>query len=162
MISELVNNRVDRYFGGREYEEFEKFWLLSLMIFELEDANDDSDLYMLVELLKDNPTSRQYLTSLISYYNGDIIRMPTKEKFRYCTMLGICWFLKDFKGWDWNKIKSYLDIPEWMMNDLEKEIYTTISFGRKIGKLKSRLQKSFIDSLESTDLDLLKEFSRTV
>jgi len=160
MLSKVVDDRIEGYFGNSDNEEFEKFWLLSLLIFDLENNNDDSDLYVMAELLNSNPTSKQYLTALIDHFDGDILRMPTKEKFRYCTMLGICWFLKDIKEWEWTQIKRYMDIPEWMMNDIEKEVYTTISFGRRIGKLKQKLRKPFLDALQNTDLDLLQNFIR--
>ena len=68
-------------------------------------------------------------------------------------MLAIIWYLKDFKGWDWNQIKSFMALPKYF----EDEFFSSISFGKKIASLKDEINKELLLILQKGDFPNLKQ-----
>lgn len=119
---------------------------LALYIYSLESPN--SDLYMLAKLLKEDDLIR-----LISYYDGDVIRLPKKDNYKDCALTALCFYLKEIKGWSWEKIHTYLDLPE-----NSKDLLSSISIGGKINKVKEVLGNELLKAIDKNGDQNFKEF----
>jgi hypothetical protein len=103
---------------------------------------------MLAKLLPE-----ESLIKLISYFDGDVIRLPRKDNYKDCILTALCFYLKDIKGWSWDKIHKYLDLPE-----NSKEVLSSISIGGKINKVKEILGEDLLKSLDKNGEISFKEF----
>ena len=147
-MQQFLKNVLDQYFIKDEILNEKMFNELVLYVYSLESR--DSDLYMLSKLLNE-----ESLLKLISYYDGDILKIPSKEEYKNCLLTALCFWLKTFKGYTWFEIKEYLDIPE-----NNKDMLSSISIGGKINKLKDSLGKDLVKVLERTDEEQFMNFYR--
>lgn len=153
MIQSLViKEKLEEYFKIEEEVSLNVFNQLALYIYQLETKNSNTDLYYLAKIL-----DQENLIKLVSYYDGDILKMPTKDELRTCTLVALCFYLKEYKGWDWTEIKSFVNLPE-----NNKELLSSISLGRKINNIKDSLNKDIRKLLKKVKIDnqgdLLKNF----
>jgi hypothetical protein len=118
-MSILIKQTLEDYFKKDEILTEQIFNQLTLYIFSLN--SDQHDLYLLAKLL-DNDS----LQKIISYYDGDILRLPTREEYKTNILTALCFWLKTFKGYSWFEIKDYLKIPE-----NNKDLLSSISIGEK-------------------------------
>ncbi len=146
-----------------EYVTLEKqtaesiFTQLFLYICSLESKNfksknfktddEQSDLYILGRLLKSEDVKK-----IIDYYDGDYIRVPRKEEYRISMLVALCFFLKVIKGYEWDDIKDFINLPENASDTL-----STISIGRKINNIQKQLGKDLVKTLQGLDLKNVDE-----
>ena len=145
-MQQFLRQTLDDYFQKDEILTQKIFDELALYIYSIE--SKDSDLYMLAKLL-----DKDSLQKIIAYYDGDILKLPSHENYKTCTLTALCFWLKVFKGYTWTEIKDYLDIP-----DNNKDLLSSISIGGKINKVKDYLGKDLIDMLEKVDEKDFVEF----
>lgn len=86
------------------FEEENKVLLdtITFMVYEIENS-DKNDLFMLTKLLDDKS-----LTNLIDYFNGNTIRVPTKEQFKISSILAYMFYLTDIKQMSFQEAKDSL------------------------------------------------------
>jgi hypothetical protein len=148
-MQQFLKNVLDSYFIKDEVLNEQMFNELVLYVYSLE--SKDSDLYMLSKILPE-----ESLLKLIAYYDGDILKLPSREEYKTCLLTALCFWLKTFKGYTWFEIKEFLDIPE-----NNKDLLSSISIGGKINKLRDNLGKDLLNILEKTDekqfVDLYKK-----
>jgi hypothetical protein len=132
-----IKELLDEYFLVEERQLKEIFNQLTLYIYAKESKQNNSDLYMLAKILPDN-----YLNALIRYYDGDILKTPTKEEFLQSYLLAFCFFLKEIQGWTWEEIKKFFPTTLAYEN-----LISSISIGRKINNIKEDIDKGLLDLL---------------
>lgn len=90
------------------------------------------------------------LKKISQYYNGDTIKTPTEEEANECVFLTICYFLREELGWDWQRIKTYLNVQ----ND---EYFSSVSLGKKILNVKESMKKDLKYMLSQINREELYE-----
>lgn len=134
-MQRFLKDTLDAYFKKDDVLTESLFNQLSLYIYSLESK---SDLSMLAKILPE-----EYLHKLIAYYDGDILKTPSREEYKTCVLTALCFWLKTFKGYSWVEIKEYLDIPE-----NNKDILSSISIGGKINKIRDNMGDDLINNLD--------------
>lgn len=135
----FLKKALDDYFATDDILNEQLFNELSLYIYSLDSRNND--LYMLAQLL-----DADSLQKLIAYYDGDTLRLPSREAYKTSVLTALCFWLKVFKGYNWQEIKQYLDLP-----DVHKDILSPISIGGKINKIKENLGIELVEKLTAVD-----------
>jgi len=138
-MQNFLKNVLDDYFVKDELLNEQIFNELVLYIYSLD--NGESDLYVLANILPE-----EYLQKLITYYDGDILKLPSREDYKTYVLTALCFWLKVFKGYDWTEIKEYLNIPE-----NHKDLLSSISIGNKINKIKNNMGDDLIKVLNKID-----------
>lgn len=138
-MNKFLQKALDDYFATDDILNEQLFNELSLYIYSLDSRNND--LYMLAQLLDTNS-----LQKLIVYYDGDTLRLPSREAYKTSVLTALCFWLKVFKGYNWQEIKQYLDLP-----DVHKDILSSISIGGKINKIKEILGIELVEKLSAID-----------
>lgn len=138
-MSLLLSQTIEQYFKTDEILNQQIFDQLLLYVYSLN--SDQNDLYLLAKLLDSDS-----LHKIIGYYDGDIIKLPSREEYKTNMLTALCFWLKVFKGYNWIEIKEYLKIP-----DNNKDLLSSISIGGKINKLKDTLGVDLISILEKTE-----------
>lgn len=149
----LIDRRLEELFKKTEISEYKLFTIIGLIIYSYQNKFSSSDLYMMAKLIEDNDSAKDYFTKLVNYYDGDVIKMPSKEELRYNQMLGITWYLKDFKGWGWVEVKKFMALPKYF----EEEFFSSISFGKKIASIKDEINKELLLVLQKGNFPNLKQ-----
>jgi len=144
--NQIIKEKLDHYFKTDEVESQKIFDQLSMYIFSTESKGND--LHILAKLLP-----REQLMKVINYYNGDMLRLPTKAQFQDCLLLSITYYLKHVKGFTWTEIKEFLDLPE---ND--KDMISSISLGSRINRIQENMNKEMLMLLDQLDLKKVDEF----
>ena len=119
------------------------FTQLFLYICSLEIQDPPDDLYILGKLLKAEDVKK-----IVDYYDGDLIRVPRKEKYRVSMLVALCFFLKVVKGYDWADIKDFINLP-----DNGSDVLSTISIGRKINNIQKQLGKDIVRALQTLKIE---------
>lgn len=138
-MNRFLKKALDEYFSTDDILNEQLFNELSLYIYSLESRNND--LYMLAQLLDGDS-----LQKLIAYYDGDMLRLPSREAYKTSVLTALCFWLKVFKGYNWQEIKQYLNLP-----DVHKDILSSISIGGKINKIKETLGTELVEKLIAID-----------
>jgi hypothetical protein len=138
-MQQFLKNILDSYLQQDDVLNEQVFNELILYIYALE--SKDNDLYMLSRLLPE-----EYLQKLISYYDGDILKLPSREEYKTCVLTALCFWLKTFKGYSWFEIKEYLKIP-----DNNKDLLSSISIGGKINKIKENMGSDLLSNLDKIE-----------
>jgi hypothetical protein len=139
--SQVIKEKLQEYFKQDAENISALFHQLSLHIYEIEAY--ETDLHILAKILPE-----EYLKKLIAYYDGDIIKMPTKENYQTCLFLALCYYFKEIKGWSWNRIKDFLNLPEH-----NQDLLNPIMIGRKINKIKKNIQKYLLSILKNNNFE---------
>jgi len=135
----FIKKTLDNYFKTEDILNHQIFNELSLYIYSLDHRMND--LFMLAKILDENS-----LQKLINYYDGDILRLPSREAYKTSVLTALCFWLKVFKGYSWTDIKDYLEIP-----DTHKDLLSSISIGGKINKIKEALGQDIVDLLNGIE-----------
>ena len=138
-MHQFLKNILDSYLQQDDILNEQVFNELILYIYALESR--DNDLYMLSRLLPE-----EYLQKLISYYDGDILKLPSREEYKTCVLTALCFWLKTFRGYSWFEIKEYLKIP-----DNNKDLLSSISIGGKINKIKENMGSDLLNNLDKIE-----------
>jgi hypothetical protein len=149
-MNKFLHATLENYFKKENILNEQIFNELSLYIYSLD--HKQHDLYLLAKIL-DNES----LQKLLIYYDGDILRLPSREAYKTSVLTALCFWLKIFKGYTWTDIKDYLDIP-----DSHKELLSSISIGGKINKIKEALGQDLINTLNNIDEKEFVNFYRTL
>ncbi len=138
-VDKIISTKINEYFRVEQEVSKETLELITWYIYQLED-NRHHDLYLLAKILPE-----KYTRSLVSYFDGDIIKFPKKEEYVNLKLSAICFFLKKIQGWNWQQIKKFLSIPE-----KDSDIFSSISLGNKINKISDNLNIDLKNILEDT------------
>lgn len=149
-MQQYLKDIIEHYFQKDEILDKQIFNELTLYVYSLE--SKDSDLYMLAKMLDE-----ESLQKIIAYYDGDSLKLPTREEYKNCVLTALCMWLKTFKGYSWIEIKEYLEIPE-----NNKDILSSISIGGKINKVQDNLGKELFDHLNRIEEKDFIEFYKKV
>jgi len=138
-----LKEQVEYYFKTQEQNDKEILNQITLYIYYLEGKTTNSDLFILARILPFD-----YLNKLVSYYDGDILKMPSKEEFRKAYITAICFYLKEIKNWDWTQIKEFFpNNPEY------NELLSSISIGKRINKIKDSLGSDLFKLLKNVKIE---------
>lgn len=152
--STLIRKRIDEFFLEREENYLDIFRQLSFYIYAVE-SGTNHDLYMLAKILP-----KKYLDEIIDYFNGDVIKIPSKKEYRRSMMLCLAYFLKEIykptkgKELSWKEIKEIVSLPD---ND-EKD-FSPLLLSKKINKIKDgdNYVDSSIKKKLNKDIEHIKE-----
>lgn len=143
-----IKELLDSYFKTQEKADKEILNQIILYIYYLDSNSLDSDLFILARLL---PSDLLY--KLISYYDGDILKMPSKEDFKKSFITSVCFYLKEIKNWEWKEIKEFFP-----SNEEYIELISSISIGKKINKIKETLGNDLMKLLKNLKIDKIKKY----
>jgi hypothetical protein len=138
-MNQFLKSTLDEYFKSEEILNEQIFNELSLYIYSLD--HKVHDLYLLAQIL-DNES----LQKIIAYFDGDVLRLPSREAYKTSVLTALCFWLKTFKGYTWVDIKDYLNIPE-----THKDILSSISIGGKINRIKETLGEDIVSILQDIE-----------
>lgn len=143
-----IKELLDSYFKTQEKADKEILNQIILYIYYLDSNSLDSDLFILARLL---PSDLLY--KLISYYDGDVLKMPSKEDFKKSFITSVCFYLKEIKNWEWKEIKEFFP-----SNEEYIELISSISIGKKINKIKETLGNDLMKLLKNLKIDKIKKY----
>jgi len=135
-LNDLVYERLENHIKTIDENDLKIFYKLSLLIYQIECK--ETDLYMLANII-----SPKELIRLISYYDGDVMKLPSKAEFREAFFLTITFYLKEIKNMSWNGIKELLSLPE-----KDDELLSSIAMGRKISQIRQDIFKDAVQTLQ--------------
>ena len=147
MKNKNVEKLINSYFEENKLLDSQIFSVLRLYIYTINSQTYNSDLPMLAKLLQP-----EELSKIIEYFNGDIIKIPTKVEYRESLFLSLCFYLKEVKGWNWIQIKEYINLSE-----ADKELLSSISLGKKINAIKDHMGKDMMDLIKNMDIEQLQD-----
>jgi hypothetical protein len=147
-----IKERLEHYFLLEKKKDEEILNQIILFIYYLESSSSQSDLFILGRLL---PHDQLY--KLIAYYDGDILKMPSKDEFKKSYILAVSFYLKEIKNWNWEDIKKILpDAQQY------EEFTSSISLGKKIGQIKEKMNKELYKLLKDLNIADLKKFNQEI
>jgi len=153
-MPDSLKDKIDRYFEADKKVSKESLEIITWFIYQLEE-NRQHDLWLLAKILPES-----YITKLVSYFSGDIIKFPTKDQYVDLRLVSICFFLKEIQGWTWDKIRTFLSIPE---ND---KVFNSLSLGHRINHIKEYLvddiKKALTKCERKDDYFILKDYINKV
>ena len=135
----FLKKTLSDYFSTEDILNHQIFNELSLYIYSLD--HKMNNLFYLAKILDE-----ESLQKLINYYDGDILRLPSREAYKTSVLTALCFWLKVFKDYSWTDIKDYLNIP-----DSHKDLLSSISIGGKINKIKEALGQDLINMLSDIE-----------
>ena len=144
-----LESRIDKYF--KSISESNKKILNELILWSYADVQHNKDLYHLGEILPP-----KYLMQLISYFDGETIKLPTKKEYEDHLFLILVYYLRKQHGFSWKDVKIYLDITK----DEEKRLISPISTGKKLLKLQKRLDKRLENILENMTFEDIRRYNK--
>jgi hypothetical protein len=145
-----IKDQLEEYFKAQEKADEDVLNQIILYIYYLESKSSNSDLFILARLLPND-----VLYKLISYYDGDILKMPSKEEFKKSYVVSICFYLKEVKGWSWEQIKEFFPSnPEY------DDLLSSISIGKRINKVKDTLGKDLMNLIKTLKIEKIKKFQK--
>ena len=147
MKNKNVEKLINSYFEENKLLDSQIFSVLRLYIYTINSQTYNSDLPMLAKLLQP-----EELSKIIEYFNGDIIKIPTKVEYRESLFLSLCFYLKEVRGWNWIQIKEYINLSE-----ADKELLSSISLGKKINAIKDHMGKDIMDLIKNMDIEQLQD-----
>jgi hypothetical protein len=152
MDKDNIQSVFDEYFTKEADNIKETFNQLSLAIYALD--SDTKDLYHLAKLLPD-----EHLYKVVSYFNGAVVKFPTKEKFKESLILAFIYYFHEIKKLPWSTIKEILHLN----SDFQE--YHPISLGKKVNKIKEKINKHLAEILNKVELntvidELKKEYEQ--
>ena len=141
MQTTFINEKIKDFLEKEKGSNQKLLFQLTLYIYSLEAK--EHDLYLLARIL-----SPEDLMKIVSYYDGDFIRLPKKENFFKLYMTAICMYCKEILQLEWKDIKNILNLPT---NELDQ--LSAISIGRNINNIKEKFSKDIYKILNGIDLD---------
>jgi hypothetical protein len=88
---------------ARKEQENDKQILNQLAFMVFAEQYPKNDLYVLGKILPEDS-----LLELIHYYDGAVLRIPTKQDYRDAMLLIMAYWLKEVRKWSWDQIKNEL------------------------------------------------------
>lgn len=147
MKNQAVQKIIENYFEKQKLNDAQIFNVLRLYIYKIKSLQFDSDLHVLGKLLQP-----EQLRAVTEYFNGDVLKTPKKSELLESTFLAICFYLKEIQGWDWLKIREFINLPE-----VDKDLLSSISIGKQINNLKESLGKDIMDLIKQMDVEKFED-----
>jgi hypothetical protein len=141
----LIKQKLDDYFKSQNDSDEKIFYQLMLYIFGLE--SKQHDLFLIAKIIP-----LEHAVSLVNYFAGDTIKMPSKEQAHDNVVLAIAYYLKCIKGMNWTEIKELLNLPE-----KDKDLISSISVGYRINALNDTMSRDLKDILKQVKTRDYKE-----
>jgi hypothetical protein len=144
----IIQQKLEEYFEVSKDSDEKIFYQLMLYIFGLD--SKQHDLYLLAKILPIENT-----ISLVNYFSGDNLKLPSKDQMYDAYLTAICFYFKKIKGMNWTEIKEFLNLPE-----KDKDLISSISLGYKINNLSDNLTrdlKSILKQVKTKDYKELVE-----
>lgn len=135
-IQQLIDQTLKEYIELEKKSSREALNQITLFVYDIESSH--SDLYHLAKLLPE-----KQLSSLINYYDGASIKIPSKEEFKTCLLITIIFYLHEIKDMHWNDIKKMVNLPDDEMS------YHFLK--KRMNEIKSKINKKVIDYFFSLD-----------
>ena len=135
----LVNKKIQEYFKIDKLSAKQSFDALTLYIYSLQ--SNQNDLYLLAKILPESSISE-----LVSYYDGDYLRIPSKDDYKVARLVALSFFLKEIEKWSWPNIKDFLSLAE---EDADQ--FNTVSLGIKIKQVKDKMNKDLLNLLNKVN-----------
>jgi len=145
-MENIILNKLNGYMKTERDNSSKIFNELALWIYQQESGQHD--LYILAKILEEKE-----LFKLISYFDGDTIKLPTKEEHRALMLTAVCYYLKEVKRYGWNEIKEFLDLPE-----NNAKLLSSISIGKKMCKLSEKMSRELAEILKGTNFQNFESF----
>jgi len=145
MQDSLIQNRLKDFFKNQKESDAKIFNQLALYIYAIEAKN--SDLHILAKLLDE-----QSLTKLVNYYDGDSIKLPSKDEYWDAIITAFSYYCKCIKGMSWSEIKEALHLPE-----KDKEMISSIKFGYAVNKISREITRELKEILKQVEGKTLNE-----
>lgn len=135
----IIQQKLAEYFETSQQADEDVFNQLVLYVYAVESQN--SDLHLLAKILP-----QEYLTKLINYYDGDTLKLPSKENYMQCYLTALTYYLKCIKRMSWSEIKEMIDLPE-----KDKDIISSISLGYSINRINRDMTRDLKEILKQFD-----------
>jgi hypothetical protein len=149
MNSKLIKQRIEEF--TKEDQRVNEEILNSISFYIYASEFPDSDIYFLAKKF-----NIDIIFDLISYADGEPIRLPNKDEFRNNYLVAICFYMKEILNMNWEEIKDVLNLPE-----KDRNLISSISVGKKINRLKEKFSydiESLLKQIKITDIrELVKE-----
>ena len=142
-MNSSIAKKIEDYFDIDKKVSTETLEILTWYIYQLEE-NRHHDLHLIAKILPET-----YSSALVNYFDGDYIKMPTKEEYIRLRLLAVCFFLKESLGWSWDRIKIFLNIAG---KEKEIEEFSSISLGNKINKIRKNLHNDIKSIMENCEI----------
>lgn len=146
----LIQQKLAEYFEATQQADMEVFNQLVLYIYAVE--SQASDLHILAKILP-----QEQLTKLINYYDGDTLKLPSKEEYWKCFMTALSYYFKCIKGMSWSEIKEMIDLP-----DKDKDMISSISLGYAINRINRDMTRDLKNILKQFEGIDYKELIKTL
>jgi hypothetical protein len=101
-------------------------------------AEKDEKMLVLVELF--NMVGLEEFTKIIDLIDGRQIKFPTRDEFRETVETAICYYYRNFQGYDWSKIEDLLADPD----------MKSVKMGIKVSQLQN-FMKERVENLKSEE-----------
>lgn len=148
-----LHKKIKEYIEEEEKDSELLLNRLTLFIYGIE--SEQTDLHVLAKICGESKDPQDYLIRMIDYFNGELIRLPSKQNYRKCMLISVAFFFKEIQGYAWQDIYRILNLPE-----REKEQLSPISIGRKVKKIKKIISDSLynlIEDIDESEIDKLLE-----
>lgn len=122
-----AKKRVKDYFESEEKANQEILDQIRLQILFMD--KEKTDTYILAKKLP-----KDLYIDLISYFDGDCIRLPTVEDFIQAELLAPIYFLRQYKNKSWVEIRKILDI------DSTDENYKASILAKKVEEIDNHIK----------------------
>ena len=150
----IIQQKLAEYFETSQQADEDVFNQLILYIYAVKSQN--SDLHILAKILP-----QEQLTKLINYYDGDNLKLPSKEEYTQCYLIAMAYYLKCVKGMSWSEIKDMIDLPE-----KDKDLISSISLGYAINRISRNMTRDLKDIIKQFDgidyQELIKKIKSSV
>lgn len=140
----LVSEQLNKHFEVSDLTTEQIFNSLTLYIYSFQ--NKQNDLHILAKLLPED-----LIIKIVAYFDGDYLKIPTKEDYQNARLLALTFFLKEVQKWNWAEIKDFLNIGE-----EDKDFFSTISLGKKMSTIKENLSfdiKKLLGNIDKKEIE---------
>lgn len=127
---QLWQKQLNELFTKRKPSDTEKILNVVELIVHMSKNDDMSQLYSRVGI--------RAFTEVIEIFGGRTVKFIDKEELRETLVLALCYYYREIKGYDWDKVKSVLPFE-----------INSVSMGIRISSLNNKIRKE-IDEILST------------
>lgn len=109
--------------------------VIILLVYAIE-CNQKNDLYLLAKALQEENS----LISVISYFGGTSIKVPTVEEYRLYTQIATYFYLTEIMGMKFSEVTEIMKQKGFEVN--------SISVGKKLSEFKDKLNLKLTEIIE--------------
>ena len=145
---DILQKKLEAFFSVEQ--QTAKEILNQLCLYVYAQNAKETDLYHLAKILPD-----KYLNDVVDYYDGAVVKFPTKQQFHDSLLLAICFFLHEIEGYGWDDIRRILHIPK------NSELFSSVSLGKKLSGIKYEMYDQLKEALYDLSMeDIAKIFEK--